>query len=54
MVEGAENLLKNYNLTRDELDNSAINSYLKSRNALEKNYFNNEILPISINNVINS
>ena len=52
MVKQAENILKKYNLTRAELDNSAKHSYLKSRAAVSQNDFKDEILPININNII--
>lgn len=46
----AEELIKEYNFTREELDNYAIRSYENSNNAYKNNFFEKEIIPIELRN----
>lgn len=46
----AEDIIKEYNLTREELDNYAIRSYENSNNAYQNNFFKTEIIPIELKN----
>lgn len=48
MGEITEDLCEEYNISRNEIDEYAIKSYLKSRNAIENNVFLDEIQNINI------
>lgn len=44
----AENTAKKYNITRDDQDNYAINSYKRSADSWAKNLFKDEVVPVTI------
>lgn len=46
MGETAENLAKEYKISRDEQEEFAVNSHLKAAKAAEKGHFDHEIVPI--------
>lgn len=48
MGVSADNTAKKYNISREEQDEFAINSYKKAAENTEKGYFSNEIVPVSI------
>lgn len=48
MAHTAENLAEEYNLSRDAVDNFALQSHQKALAAMEKGYFQEEIVPVSI------
>lgn len=48
MAVTAENLAKKYELTRDEIDEHAFTSHERALAAMEKGYFKEEIVPITI------
>ena len=43
----ADNCASEYSISRDKQDQYAINSYKRSINAIEKSFFNDEIMPVS-------
>ena len=47
----AEAVAKQYNVSREEQDEFALNSHLKALNAIEKNIFKDEIVPIDVEHV---
>ncbi|NLY80545.1 MAG: acetyl-CoA C-acetyltransferase [Lysinibacillus sp.] len=48
MAITAENLAKKYELTREEVDLHALSSHEKALSAMEKGYFAEEIVPVSV------
>ena len=44
----AENLAEQYSITKEQQDNFAFNSQMKAKDALEKNRFSDQIVPIEI------
>ena len=48
----AENIAKRFKISRDEQDNFALNSQKKAESAINKNKFDEEIVPINQNGVI--
>lgn len=44
----AEEVAKDYNISRADQDEFAYNSHLKAINAIEKGYFKNEIVPVEV------
>lgn len=50
----AENIVEQFNLSRDELDNFAFNSQQKAVGAIKNNKFKNEIVPVTIKNKKNT
>jgi acetyl-CoA C-acetyltransferase len=48
MGNTAELLVEKYKISREEQDNFALQSHFKAVNAIEKGYFNEEILPVEI------
>jgi len=44
----SEMVAREYNLKREELDEFAYNSYMKALNAIDKGYFKNQIVPITV------
>ena len=48
MAITAENLAKKYELTRDEIDEHALQSHNRALAAMEKGYFKEEIVPVTI------
>lgn len=48
MAITAENLAKKYNLTREDVDLHALSSHEKALTAMEKGYFAEEIVPITV------
>ena len=44
----AENLAEQYNISKEQQDNFAFNSQMKTKNALEEKIFNKQIVPIKI------
>ena len=47
----AEAVAKQYNVSREDQDQFALNSHLKALNAIEKNIFKDEIVPIEVEHV---
>lgn len=47
----AEAVAKQYNVSREDQDQFALNSHLKALNAIEKNIFKDEIVPIDVEHV---
>ncbi|WP_156290607.1 thiolase family protein [Oceanobacillus salinisoli] len=47
MPQTAENVAKRYNISREAQDEFAYNSQMKAKAAMDKNIFNDEIIPIS-------
>ena len=47
----AEAVAKQYNVSREDQDQFALNSHLKALNAVEKNIFKDEIVPIEVEHV---
>jgi acetyl-CoA C-acetyltransferase len=45
---GAEMVAKKYGLQRDALDQFALDSHMKAKQAVEKGWFDNEILPVEV------
>lgn len=48
MITTADNIAKQWNLTREELDEFALKSQLKACESIEKGYFKDEIVPVEI------
>ncbi|MCP1145509.1 acetyl-CoA C-acetyltransferase [Lysinibacillus endophyticus] len=48
MAETAENLASKYNISREEVDLHALTSHERALNAIEKGYFAEEIVPVTI------
>jgi acetyl-CoA C-acetyltransferase len=48
MAITAENLAEKYEISRDEIDQFAVNSHMKALEAMEKGYFAKEIVPYTI------
>jgi acetyl-CoA acyltransferase 2 len=48
MAETAENLAKKYELSREDVDQHALTSHQRALTAMEKGYFKNEIVPVSV------
>ena len=44
----SEMVAREYNLKREELDEFALNSYMKAINAIDKGYFKDQIVPITV------
>jgi len=44
----SEMVAREYNLKRDDLDEFAANSYAKAINAIDKGYFKNQIVPVTV------
>lgn len=47
----AEEVVKDYGITREEQDEFSYNSHMKALNAIEKNYFTDEIVPIEVEEI---
>lgn len=47
----AEEVVKDYGITREEQDEFSYNSHMKALNAIEKNYFTDEIVPIEVEDI---
>lgn len=47
----AEQVAKDYNVSREDQDEFAYNSHMKALNAIEKGYFKNGILPLTVKSV---
>ena len=48
MGETAENLVKQYEITREEQDEVALRSHTLALKAIESGYFDDQIVPITI------
>ncbi len=48
MIETAENLAKDYNVSREECDEYAVMSHQRATRAWAENKFNNEIIPVTL------
>jgi acetyl-CoA acyltransferase len=44
----SERMVKEWNLTREELDQYSVNSHLRAFDAIEKGHFENEIVPVEV------
>ena len=49
--ETAENLVEQYEITREEQDEVALRSHTLALKAIESGYFDDQIVPITIKNV---
>ena len=47
----AEEIVKDYGITREEQDEFSYNSHMKALNAIENNYFKDEIVPIEVEEI---
>src|SRR5690606_21038376 len=48
MIETAENLARDYNITREESDAFAVRSHQRAAAAWEAGHFNDEIVPVNV------
>ena len=54
MIETAEVVSKRYNISREQQDEYALQSQIRTANAQNKGYFNDEIIPVKATKILNN
>ena len=54
MIETAEVVSKRYNISREQQDKYALQSQIRTANAQNKGYFNDEIIPVKATKILNN
>tara|TARA_B100000963_G_scaffold141787_1_gene123457 strand:+ start:826 stop:2010 length:1185 start_codon:yes stop_codon:yes gene_type:complete len=54
MIETAEVVSKRYNISREQQDEYALQSQIRTANAQNKDYFNDEIIPVKATKILNN